>query len=179
MNQFAFSFTLDKQIPTPSLLCGEAVQYILSLALLCSLSLLLVLALASTNRLIDPKWNTELINTVLMRVCCSITGHLNHPAWDTRAIRFLSYAARLTRLLRRFSRSMQLSYTSSCAHFVNHSRCSRVFENFKSFVTFYPMLKIGAFYLTTNTYDCLFLHPKWAFMNVTNEVKVQPHWLGW
>lgn len=38
-----------------------------------------VLALASTNRLIDPKWNTELINTVLMRVCCSITCHLNHP----------------------------------------------------------------------------------------------------
>lgn len=37
----------------------------------------------------------------------------------------------------------------------------------------------SCFYLSTNTYDGLFLHRKWGFMNVTNEVKVQPHWLDW
>ena len=63
----------------------------------------------STNRPIDPKWNTELINKVLMRVCCSITCHLNHPAQVPRAIRFLSYAAHLANLLCHFGRSVQLS----------------------------------------------------------------------
>ncbi len=47
---------LDKQIPAPSIFCGEAVQYaLIPLSRLCSLSLLHVLASASTNRLIDPK----------------------------------------------------------------------------------------------------------------------------
>lgn len=35
---------------------------------------------ASTNRLIDPKWNSELINTFLMPACCSLTCHWNHSA---------------------------------------------------------------------------------------------------
>lgn len=73
---------------------------------LCSLSLLRVLAWASTNHLIDPKWNTELINMVLMWVCCSITCHLNQVL---QAIRFLSYAAPLTDLFCHFWRGMQLS----------------------------------------------------------------------
>lgn len=168
---------LDKQIPTPSLFCGEAVQYtLLPLAFLCSLSLLLGLASASTNRLIDPKWNTELINTVLMRVCCSITCHLNHPAWDTRAIRFLSYAAHLTRCF------VILAEVSSYHEYLSVLTLSvRVFATLLSkspLLTFVTLSYVESrcFYLTTNTYDCLFLHPKWAFMNVTNEVKVQPHW---
>lgn len=65
-----------------------------------------VLASASTNHLIDPKWNTELINTVLMWVCCSITCHLNQAL---QAIRFLSYAAPLADLFCHFWRGMQLS----------------------------------------------------------------------
>lgn len=59
----------------------------------CSAFLQHALASVPANCLIDPKWNTELINKVLMRVCCSITCHLNQPAQVLQAIYFLSYAA--------------------------------------------------------------------------------------
>jgi len=52
--------------------------------------------------LIDPKRNTELINKVLMWICCSITCYLNHPAQFWQAIRFLSYVAHLFNLLCHF-----------------------------------------------------------------------------
>ncbi len=111
--------------------------------------LLHVLASASTNRLIDPKWNTELINTVLMRVCCSITCHLNHPAQVLQAIRFLSYTAHLTNLLCHFRRSR--NYHKHLPVLTMSTPQCRVITPvrllFISFVTFYPMLKIGAFLL--------------------------------
>lgn len=67
----------------------------------CSLALP-VLDSAPTYCLIDHKWNSELINTVLMRVCCSITCHLNHPHHPQWAICFLSYNARSNNFLCNF-----------------------------------------------------------------------------
>ncbi len=143
--------------------------------------LLHVLASASTNRLIDPKWNTELINTVLMRVCCSITCHLNHPAQVLQAIRFLSYTTHLTNLLCHFRRSR--NYHKHLPVLTMSTPQCRVITPVR--LLFYLLCYLlshvenRCFSLTTDTYDGLFLHLKWGFMNVTNEVKVQPHWLGW
>ena len=74
----------------------------------CSLALP-VLDSAPTYCLIDHKWNSELINTVLMRVCCSITCHLNHPHHPQWAICFLSYIAHVpTFCFAILGRSLQL-----------------------------------------------------------------------
>lgn len=105
---------LDKQIAAPSPFYGEAAQYALS-PRLRSLPAARI-GFASTNRLIDPKWNTELINTVLMRVCCSITCHLNHRAEVP--------LGHLLPVVRRASRKFALSFREEDAIIINISPCA-------------------------------------------------------
>lgn len=107
----------DKQILAPSPFYSEAVQCsLIPLPLPCSHSLLHVLASATTNRLIDPKWNTELINTVLMRVCCSVTCHLNHLSSGPEG--------HPVSVIRCMSHQFALSFWEEYAIIINISRCS-------------------------------------------------------
>lgn len=89
------------------------------------------------------------------------------------------------------SHQFALSFWEECVIIINISQrslcqpCSaprwRRREEFflVPFVTFLHRVENRCFSLTTDTYDGLFLRLKWGFVNVTNEVKVQPHWLGW
>lgn len=97
-------------------------------------------------------------------------------------------------VIRCTSHQFALSFWEECAIIINISRRSlcqphsamwSCLWEFKSLPLFYLLCYLlcrvenRCFSLTTNTYDGLFLQLKWGFMNVTNEVKVQPHWLGW
>lgn len=131
---------LDKQIAAPSPFYGEAAQYALS-PRPWSLPAARI-GFASTNRLIDPKWNTELINTVLMRVCCSITCHLNHRAEVP--------LGHLLPVIHRASRKFALSFREEDAIIINISPCAlcqacRSLFFLITSVLFYLGLKIAAF----------------------------------
>lgn len=90
-------------------------------------------------------------------------------------------------VIRCTSHKFALSFWEENAIIINISQCSlcqaqsacEISSFFYLVCYLLSCVENSCFSLPTNTYDGLFLNLKWGFMNVTNEVKVQPHWLGW
>lgn len=191
MLSFHQGLLLDKQIPAPSLFYGEAVQYTLISLSLSSLQSLPA-ACIGFGLYQSSYWSQMKHWTHQYGLNASLL--FNHLPFKSPGSSPTSHPFSVICCT---SHQFALSFWEEYAIIINisqHSLCQphsalwSCLWDFRSlppphffylFCCLLSRVENRCFSLTTNTYDGLFLHLKWGFMNVTNEVKVQPHWLGW